>query len=121
MWAREENSTSILPSQGNDIMVEHIERETHSEVSLEVRLEEVVSPLEEIPSMIKLDAAQLRKLVRLIFGAESIVGSSCHEDGSRASGTGDELIVLTDDRTQNSRVESGHEMARDGEKGGCGA
>jgi hypothetical protein len=45
-------------------MVEHIEREALSEVSLEVRLEEVVSPLEEIPSMVKLDAPQLGELTK---------------------------------------------------------
>ena len=99
-------------------MVEHIERETVSEGSLEVRLEEVVSLLEEIPSMIKLDTAQLRKLVCLIFGAESIVDSGCHKDGSRANGTGDELIFLTGDEIQNGRVESGHGVVRDGERRG---
>jgi hypothetical protein len=55
MGVRVENSTSIFPSQGDDIVVEHIERETLAVVSIEVRPEEVVSPLEEIPSMVKLD------------------------------------------------------------------
>ena len=114
----EENLTSILPSQGNDIMVEYIERETLSEVSLEIRLEEVVPSLEEIPSVVKLDAAQLRKLVRLIFGAENIVDSGCHKNGSRAKGTGDELIVFVGDKIQNGKIESGHGVVRDGERRG---
>ena len=49
------------------------EREALSEILLEVRLEEVVSPLEEIPGMVKLDALELRKAVFLVFGAEGIV------------------------------------------------
>lgn len=31
-----------------------------------------MSPLEQIPSMVKLDTSQLRKVVLLIFGAESM-------------------------------------------------
>ena len=80
-----------------------------------------MSPLEEIPSVIQLDATQLRKLVRLIFGAEGIVGSGCHEDGSRANGTGDELVVLAGDGIQNGRVESGHVMVGGEERRGCDA
>jgi hypothetical protein len=52
---RVENSPSILPSQGDDIVVEDIERETLAVVLIEVRPEEVVSPSEEAPSMVKLD------------------------------------------------------------------
>jgi len=101
-------------------MVEHIKRETLSEVPLEVRLEKVVSPLEEVPSMIKLDAPQLRKLVDLIFEAESIAENGCREDGSRAKGTGSELVVLSCDEIQDSRVESGHEVVREQGRGGHG-
>ena len=100
-----EKSTSILSGQDDNGMVEHIERETLSEVSLEVRLEEVVSPLEEIPSMEKLDALQLRKVVVLIFGAESIVENGYRKDGSRAKG---EPVVLSRDEIQDGRAESGH-------------
>ena len=78
-------------------MVEHIEREAPSEVSLEVGLEEVVSSLEEIPSMVKLDSSQLRKVVLPISGVESIVENSCHEDGGCANGTSDKLVVLASD------------------------
>jgi len=88
---REESSTSILSGQGDDIVLEHIERETLSEVSLEVRLEEVVSVLEEIPSVVELDAPQLRKFVLLVSGIEGIVKSGCREDSSRANGTSDEI------------------------------
>ena len=56
VWAREEHFTSILSSQSNDLMLEYVEREALSEVSFEVRLEEVVSSLEEIPSVVKLDS-----------------------------------------------------------------
>lgn len=56
VWIRIENSTSIIPSQSNDVMVEDTEREAFSRVSLEIQIEEVVSPSEETPSMVKLDA-----------------------------------------------------------------
>ena len=56
VWIRVENLTSIVPSQSNDIVVEDIEREASSEVSLEIRMKEVVPPSKEIPSTVKLDA-----------------------------------------------------------------
>ena len=93
-------------------MVEHVERETLSKVPLEVPLEKIVSPLEEIPSVVKLDAPQLRKLMVLIFESESIVENCCREDGSRAQGTSSELVVLSCNEIQDSGVESGHEVAR---------
>ena len=93
-------------------MVEHIERETLAEVSLEIQLEEVVSPLKEIPSMVKLDAPQLGKVVLLISGAESIVENGCHKDSGRANSTSNKLVVLAGDEIQGGRVESGHEVAR---------
>ena len=103
---REENSTSILSGQGDDIMMEHIERETLSEVPLEVQLEEVVSALEEIPSMVELNARQLRKLVLLISRAERIVEGGRREDGTGANDTGDELVVLAGGEVQEGGVES---------------
>jgi len=109
---RVESLTGILPNQGDDIMMKHIERETLSEVPLEVPLEEVVSPLEEIPSMVKLDAPQLSKLVVFIFEAESIVENCCRKDGSRPKGTSSKLVVLSCDEIQDSRVESGHGVVR---------
>jgi len=112
MWAREERLTSILSSQSNDLVMEHVERKALSEISLEVRLEEVVSPLEEIPSMVKLDSPQLGEFVFLILGAESMVDSGCNEDGSRANGANDELVVLADDGIQDGRVESRHGWVR---------
>ena len=93
MRVRKENSTSILPSQGDDIVVENIEGETLSVVPIEVRPEEVVSPLEEIPSMVNLDTPQLGKPVLFIFGAENIVESDYCENGSGVNGTSDELGV----------------------------
>ena len=103
-----ESLTSILPNQGDDIMMEHIERETLSEVSLEIRLEKVVSTLEEVPSMIKLDAPQLGKFVAFILGAENIPENGCRKDGGRAKGTNGELVFISHDEIQDGRVESGH-------------
>ena len=97
-------------------MVEDIEREAFSEVSLQVRVDEVVSPSEKIPSMVKLDASQLREFISVILGAESIVGGGYREDGSGANSTGDELVVLDGGGIHDSRAESEHEVVR-GEKG----
>ena len=108
VWARVERFTGILPSQSNDVMMEYFEREALSEVSFEVRLEEIVSSLEEIPSVVKLDTPQLGKLVLLVLGAESIVDGGCREDCDRANGSNDELAVLADDGIQDGGVESGH-------------
>ena len=58
--------------------------------------------LEEIPSMIELDARQLREIVFLIPGAERRVEGGCHEDD-----TGSELVLLASDEIQEGRVESG--------------
>lgn len=86
-----------------------MKREALSEILLEVRLEEVVSPLEEIPGMVKLDALQLRNAVLLVFGAEGIVENGCRENGSGANGPGDKLVALA---SQDGRVESGHKVVR---------
>ena len=94
MRVRVESPTGILPGQCNDVMVEDVEREAFSGVFLKVRLEEVVSPSEEIPSMVKLDAPQLGEFALLILGAERTVESCYHEDGSRTNDTDDELVVL---------------------------
>jgi len=105
--------TSISPGQSNDGVVEHVERETPSEVPLEIGLEEIVSAFEEAPSVVQLDASQLWEVVILILGAKSVVDGGCDEDGSRAKGTGDELVVLTGDGGQGGKVEDGHEMSRE--------
>jgi len=75
---RKKSFAGFFPNQSNDGMVEHIEREVLAEVSTEIRMEEVESPLEEIPSVVKLDAPQLGEVVLSIFGAKCIVGSCCH-------------------------------------------
>jgi hypothetical protein len=92
--AGKEMSTGTLPGQNYDFMMEDVERKALSQVSFEVRLEEVVPPSEEIPSMVKLYTPQLGELVLLIFGTESVVGSSCHKDNG-GCGCGGKLIVLT--------------------------
>ena len=79
-------------------------------VSLEVQLQEVMSPLEETPSMIQLDALQFGEVVVLIFGAESIIGGGRREDGSHANGTSHEPVVLAADEIQDGTVEDGHEV-----------
>ena len=56
VWVRVESLAGIFPGQSDDIMVEYIEGEALAEVSLEIRVEEIEPPLEEIPSMVKLDA-----------------------------------------------------------------
>jgi hypothetical protein len=46
------------------------------------------------------------------FGAESIVENCYHEDNNGANGTGDALVILASDETQDGRVESRHEVVR---------
>ena len=95
--------------------MEDIEREAFPGVSAEVRVDEIVSSSEEIPSIVKLDAPQPREFMLLILGAENIVGSSYREEGSRANSTDGEVIVLDGEGIHDSRVESGHEVVRVGE------
>ena len=110
-------ATGILPRQSKDIMVEYIERKTLSEGSFEIGLEEVVTPLVELPSMIKLNPSQLGKLVRIFSGAESIVGGSCRDE-KRTNRPSDELVVLAGDGIQDGGVEEGHgTMRNDRERG----
>ena len=80
----------LFPNQSNDVMVEHVEGKALSEVLLEIRVEEVVPPLEEIPSVVKLDSPQPGEALLFILGAERIVGSCCREDCNSAHGTCDE-------------------------------
>jgi len=95
-------------------MVEDIEREAFSEVPLKVRVEEVVSSLEEVPSMVKLDAPQLREFTPLILGAKNAVDSGHREDDSRTNSA--EKFVLYGDGAYDGGVESGHEMVEKGER-----
>jgi len=119
VWVREEGLTSILPGQSNDLMVEDVEREALPEVLLEVRLEEVVPALKEIPSMVQLETPQLGEFVSFILGAESVIDSGCREDGSRTDGTSDELVILAGG-IQDGRVKSGHGEDKEGRAGGRG-
>ena len=116
VWARVEDSTSILPGQDDNLMVKDVKIEVLSEVSPKVRLDEVVSLAKEIPGMEELDASQLGKLVGLVFGAESVVDGCCHEDGGCANRTSDELVVLAGNGGQVGRAESGHGEVRKGER-----
>jgi hypothetical protein len=49
-----------------------------------------------------------------IFGAESIVENGYHEDNSGTNCTSNALAILASDETQDGRVESGHEVVREG-------
>jgi len=110
MWVGEEGLASIFPGQGNDVMMEHIEGETLPKVLLEVPLEEIISSLEEIPSMVELDAPQLREIVPLILGAEDIVDTGRREDESHAS---NQLVVPARDECQCGRVENRHGVGKE--------
>jgi len=77
-----------------------------------------MSPPEEIPSMVKLDAPQFWEVLLLIFAAESIVEGGCREGGRHANGTSDEPVVLAADGIQDGRVENGHEAGQEGRTGG---
>ena len=113
VWVREENLTSIFPSQSNDVMVEHVEREALSEVFLQVRPKEVVSLSEEIPSVVKLDSLQLGEAVLLILRSESIVGGGCRKDDGRNDGTSKKLVVLAGGGGRGRRTRNGHEASRE--------
>ena len=118
---RVESLASVFPNQSDHVMAEHIERETLSEISLEVRLEKVVPLFEEIPGMVKLDASQLGEFVFLILRAECVVDSGYCEDGSCANGAVDKLFVLTDDGIDDGGVESVHKVRRGDRIRGGGA
>ena len=75
-------------------------------------MKEVVSPLEEIPTVVELDAPQPGELVPLIFGAERMVDSRCREDHSRANKSSDEAVVLPNDGIQDGRAKSGHKAGK---------
>ena len=122
VWIGEEGLASVFPSQSNDVVVEHVEREALAEVPFEIRVEKVVPPLEEIPSVVELDAPQLGELVLVIFGAECVVHNSCRKDRCRANNTSDESVVLASDGIQDGRVESGHKAGQqDRTRGPSGA
>ena len=96
MRIRKKNLTSALSSQGNHVMVEYVEREAHSRVTIEVRPEEVVPSLKEIPSMVQLEAPQLREFVVLIFGDECRIYGDRHNDGGYTNGTNDRIFFRGD-------------------------
>ena len=90
---RVENLTSVVPVQSNDSVVEHVERE----VFLKARMEEIVSPSEEIPSVVKLNAAQLGEPALIILEAEAIIDNGCRKDNTCADSAEDKLTVFEDD------------------------
>lgn len=103
--------TSTFPSQCDDFMVEEVEREALSQVSFEVRLKEIVSPLKEIPGMIELDTPQPGELMLLTLRAENPVESGCCEYSSGANSGSNELIVLVGDGTEDSSAVGSHKSA----------
>ena len=56
----------------------------------------------------------------LIFGTDHVVDSGCREDCSHANGTGDELSLLAGNGTQDSGIESGHEVGKEDRGRACG-
>lgn len=77
--------------------MEHVEGETLFEILLKARPEETVSPLEEIPCVVKLNATQPGKSALVIFGAEVVIDDRRREDNARANGAEGKLIVLDKD------------------------
>ena len=74
-------------------------------------MEEVISPLEEVPSVVELDAPQLGELVLSLIGAEYIVDSGCREDYRRPNGTSGEFVVQ-DGRAKSGRGVGGEDRTR---------
>jgi hypothetical protein len=93
----EKNPASVLSSQSDYIVVEHVEREALPRASVEVRQQEIVPPIEEIPSMVQLDSPQLRKSVLLTLGPEGKVDSGRRKNSSYPKRTSSELVVLAGD------------------------
>ena len=90
----------------------HVESKALSQVPFQVGLKEVVSSLEEVPSMVKLDALQILEFVLLNFRGESVVHGSCREDSSRANDDGNELVVLAHDGMEDGSAQGRHEVDR---------
>ena len=99
VWVGVENLASVVPIQSNDSVVKHVERETFSQVLLKVRTEEIVSPSEEIPSVVKLEPGQFGEPALIILGAEAVIYNGYRKDNTCANGAKDKLIVLDDDGT----------------------
>ena len=96
--ARIQNPTSVLPGQCDYLVVEHVERKT-PRVSLEVRQEEIVALVEELPSMVQLNSPQLGKPISIALGPEGKIDNGCRKDSSHANCAGKELAVFAGDRT----------------------
>jgi hypothetical protein len=73
--------------------------------------------LEEIPSVVQLDARQLGKIVRLILGAERIVDGGRREEGGHGKCGSNESVVFASDKMKDSGIESRHGVGSSGEKG----
>ena len=99
--------------------MEHVEREAPSKFLLGVRAGEVVPAPEEIPRMVELDTMQLGELVLLIARSESVVDGSHRKNRSHRNTTSGELIVFSDNRVKDGRVEITHDIA-DSEEDGVG-
>ena len=73
-----------------------------------------MSPLEEVPRVVKLNARQLGEAALLVFGTEGVVDSSCSEDYGHANETGNEVVALSSAGAQDGVVGSGHEVGKAG-------
>lgn len=112
---RKKDPAGIFPSQSDHVVVEDFKREA-PRVSLDIRLEEVVPPLKEIPSMIQLDTWQLGESVVSVFEVESVVDSTCRKDCGKANSTSNELVFFARDRMQDGGIESRHKTGSEGSR-----
>ena len=76
-----------------------------------------MSSLEEIPSMVKLDALQLMGVILPVFGADGVVDGGCRKEGSHGGGSG-EPAVLAAEGIRDGRDENRHEVGQGDGAGG---
>ena len=95
-------------------MVEHVEGKALPQIPPEVGLQEIVSPLKEIPCVIKLDSPQHREFVLLILGTGNVVDSSRREDNARANCNSNELVIHAGDGVESGSVSVGRGKVRSG-------
>ena len=77
-------------------------------------MDEVVSPSEEVPRVVKLDPRQLGEVALFILGTEDVVDGGCPEDYSHANDTSNEVVALSGDGAQDGGLENGHEVGKAG-------
>lgn len=104
----EENLASVLSAQRNNLVAEDLEVEALARVLSVAGHEEVITALEEVPSMVGLEARKPGELALLTLGTEGIDDGGRGEDGGHTSDAGIELVVLADDGVEEGGVEGRH-------------